>query len=101
MEYSSRNTLYFVMELCEGLPLPAFLSGQPGGVLNEDHFKSVMDQLTSAVEYLHNNKICHRDINPNNIMISLSEEGALKIKLIDFNVSKKFEGESHMSTQTG
>lgn len=36
--------------------------------------------------------VCHRDINPNNIMINYDpdSEDHLKMTLIDFNVSKRF-----------
>lgn len=47
------------------------------------------------VNYLHSEKvaICHRDINPNNVMVTESSvEGSdeLEVTLIDFNVSKRF-----------
>lgn len=52
--------------------------------------KSIMYQILSAVAYLHDpaQSIAHRDIKPNNIL--LSAEGC--VKLIDFGVSWK-EGE--------
>ena len=46
-----------------------------------------------------------RDINPNNVMI-VEENNSLELKLIDFNVSKKFRDEESynkllMRTNTG
>jgi serine/threonine protein kinase len=60
------------------------------------------------VEYLHSEEvsICHRDININNVMITEDPIGTLDVKLIDFNVSRRFRDEDTctkylMQTNTG
>lgn len=61
--------------------------------LKEIQVASIVWQLLETVKYLHSEKvsICHRDINPNNVMVSeMNEFGDLKVTLIDFNVSKRF-----------
>lgn len=50
---------------------------------SKDKF-SIINQLFCAIEISHSNGIIHRDINPNNIMIS--EEG--NVKVIDFGICK-------------
>lgn len=68
-----------------------------------------MRQLLEIVEYLHSEKvsICHRDINPNNVMVTeMPESDELEVTLIDFNVSKRFRDEEScikqlMRTNTG
>jgi serine/threonine protein kinase len=47
-----------------------------------------MRGILEAVNYCHNNKICHRDIKPDNILINDKDE----IKLIDFGLSQIISG---------
>lgn len=49
-----------------------------------------MEQIFSAVIYLHKNNIVHRDIKPENILLSKSNDPK-NIKLIDFGTSVKFK----------
>lgn len=46
--------------------------------------KSLMSQMLAALEFCHNKQILHRDIKPNNILVS--SEGVLK--LADFGLAK-------------
>jgi serine/threonine protein kinase len=56
-------------------------------------------QMLRAIEYLQSDEvtICHRDLNPNNIMIEKLESESddpdqyqYKLTIIDFNVAKRF-----------
>lgn len=38
-----------------------------------------------AIKHLHDNGVCHRDLKPNNILVS---NDASSVKITDFNVSK-------------
>jgi serine/threonine protein kinase len=62
--------------------------------------------LLESIDYLHSNSICHRDVNPNNIIISTDSDNKIKSTLIDFNVSKRFNSTKFfnpilMMTNTG
>ena len=50
----------------------------------------IMKQLLTAVAYMHNKKIVHRDLNPENILISNRPD--LSIKVIDFDTAANFAG---------
>ncbi|KAK2858307.1 hypothetical protein Q7C36_006226 [Tachysurus vachellii] len=80
--------LWFVMEFCEGGDLSRFiLSRQPDPHTNT----SFMQQLSSAVAFLHQNNIVHRDLKPDNILIS-ERSGAPVLKVADFGLSKVCAG---------
>jgi fused-like protein len=52
--------------------------------LPEDVIRSIAKQLVSALYYLHSNRIIHRDMKPQNILIS--QDGI--VKLCDFGFAR-------------
>ena len=54
--------------------------------ISEKEASLLLGKVLSAVEYLHNLRICHRDIKPENIMFSKMNDFA-SIKIIDFGLS--------------
>ncbi len=77
-----RGLYYIVMELVEGITLKEYI--QKKGRLTYKEVISIAVQVCSAMEVAHGNNIIHRDIKPQNIMIS--KEG--KVKVTDFGIAK-------------
>lgn len=73
---------YIVMELIEGITLKNYI--QKKGRLSSRETISIAIQIANGIECAHNNQIVHRDIKPQNIMIS--REG--KVKVTDFGIAR-------------
>lgn len=89
---------YFQTDLSEDCnSIDIILEYVPGGSLkqilhkyqkfDEPIIKAYAKQLLRGLEYLHNNKIIHRDLKSANVLVST--RGI--VKLTDFGSSKKFE----------
>ena len=73
---------YFVMELVEGITLKHYIEKKI--TLTAKEAVSIAIQVSMGIEAAHNNGIIHRDIKPQNIIIS--KEG--KVKVADFGIAK-------------
>ncbi len=73
---------YIVMELIEGITLKKYIEKK--GKLQVKEAVSIAVQVAQGIEAAHNNHIIHRDIKPQNIIIS--REG--KVKVTDFGIAK-------------
>ena len=68
----------------------------------EEHAAVIMQQIISAVCYMHSKGIVHRDLKPENIMLESGvDEGDLNIKLIDFGTSNYFHKNEKLSLKVG
>lgn len=73
---------YIVMELVEGITLKKYIEKKAR--LSAKEAISIAIQVSMGIESAHNNHIIHRDIKPQNIIIS--KEG--KVKVTDFGIAK-------------
>ena len=73
---------YIVMELVDGITLKKYI--EKNQRLSVKEAVSIAIQVAMGLEAAHNNNIIHRDIKPQNIMIS--KEG--KVKVTDFGIAK-------------
>lgn len=73
---------YIVMELIEGITLKKYIEKKAR--LSVKEAISIAIQVSMGIEAAHNNHIIHRDIKPQNIIIS--KEG--KVKVTDFGIAK-------------
>ncbi|CCQ58481.1 MULTISPECIES: serine/threonine-protein kinase [Crocosphaera] len=83
---------YMVMEYIKGDDLAVYL--QKNGVFNEANSLPIIQQIGEALSYIHSQGFLHRDVKPNNILLSINT-----VKLIDFGIAREFTaGETRTHT---
>ena len=82
-DVGTEGSLYFiVMEYVEGITLKTYISKK--GRLSYNEALSIAIQVGRGIEAAHNKGIIHRDIKPQNIIIS--KEG--NVKVMDFGIAR-------------
>jgi eukaryotic-like serine/threonine-protein kinase len=72
---ASDDTPFFVMEYVAGVPIDAYC---------DDDLLMLFLEACEAVAYAHGSAVVHRDLKPNNILVSADG----RIKLLDFGIAK-------------
>lgn len=89
------GTYFIVMELIEGITLKSFIERK--GRLEIREATGIAIQIAQGLEAAHTNNIIHRDIKPQNIIIS--KEG--KVKVADFGIAKAASSNTLTSSAMG
>lgn len=61
---------YFLMDYVDGVTLNEWESLHPGYFARKDHARQLIDELLSAVAYLHQHGVLHLDLKPDNILMT-------------------------------
>ena len=90
-----KGIYYIVMELVDGITLKNYIAKR--GRLGYKEAVSIALQVSMGLEAAHRNHIIHRDIKPQNIIIS--RDG--KVKVTDFGIAKAATSDTITSNEMG
>jgi serine/threonine protein kinase len=82
----SDTNYFYAMEFVEGETLESFIKHT--GRLDVKLALEIVTQVAAGLAAVHKKNLVHRDIKPNNIMVSLEDGGALAAKIIDLGLAK-------------
>ncbi|EGR33277.1 protein kinase domain protein [Ichthyophthirius multifiliis] len=84
----SSNNLYLFLDYCNGGDLSEYINSKLSKRLSESESIEFFKQFVDAYQYLYSQKIIHRDVKPENLMLHNG-----KLKLADFGFGRFIEGE--------
>ena len=93
--FEENQTAYYVMEYIKGKNLQEIVKGK-GPLALEDSLRYIK-AVGEALRYVHEHNTNHFDVKPANILIRESDDHPI---LIDFGLSKRYEGETAEATTT-
>lgn len=93
--FNENNTSYYVMEYISGGSLQQYVKQQ--GAIPEETALTYIWQLASALDYMHQNHVCHLDLKPGNVLM---DDKKSQVKLIDFGLSKQYDDEGGQTSST-
>ena len=94
------DTMYMVMEYVQGVALSTLFRKRK---LDPILVLWVAEQVLLALKEAHREKVVHRDLKPDNILIVEREEDERRVKVLDFGIAKAVTGERKvpMVTKSG
>ncbi len=84
-----------IMELANAGDLKGFVRNHPGS----PELIRLLKEVLSGLDYLHQRGLIHRDLKPQNILLT-DHEGILTVKISDFGISKALDGSGISSSKS-
>src|SRR5580693_6762586 len=92
---------YLVMELLDGVPLGAYT--QNGGRVPLAQAVPILQGILAGLAAAHAQGVVHRDLKPDNVLLTRDGSGTFVVKVLDFGIAKVMDVAGGMGnrTQTG
>jgi len=87
--------LYIVMEYLPGRTLRELLEAE--GALPLERALPILEQIASALDYAHGQRVIHRDVKPANVIVE-ETPGGVQATLMDFGLVKAMEGSAALTS---
>ena len=97
--FNTQKEFIIVMELCD-FNLNTLLQKKEKG-FNVNEIYNILNQLNNSFRIMNENKIVHRDLKLENILIKYENKDKYIVKLTDYGISKQLLNLSHLSTKVG
>lgn len=89
--FAANGTAYYVMQYVDGLTISEYVKRY--GRINSNQALFIGMKISSAFVFLHEQGIIHRDLSPDNVMIT--EDG--DVRLVDFGNARPFSADGENS----
>lgn len=90
---------YMVWEYIEGTNLHELINQR--GPLSPRYAAQLAVQALTGLDAIHRAGIVHRDISPENLMVTRDDEGNESVKIIDLGIAKQWGDQTDTKTKTG
>ena len=87
--WRENDTAYYAMEFIDGGSLSDYVISK--GRLSEKEALKIIMPILEAVNFVHQNRLLHLDIKPENIMLERQNDGQFTPILIDFGITLHFD----------
>ncbi|CAH9130572.1 unnamed protein product [Cuscuta epithymum] len=91
--------VYIVLEYCRGGDLSMYIQ-QRNGKIPEATAKHFMQQLASGLKVLRENNLIHRDLKPQNLLLSVNDDNAV-LRIADFGFARSLQPRGLAETLCG
>jgi serine/threonine protein kinase len=94
-EVDDQGTAYMVLEYIDGRTLEELI--RSGTLLSLRMKVEIALQCLRAIGFLHRKGFVHRDISPDNIMLTRDSDGGPLVKLLDLGIVKVLKGDERLT----